>query len=299
MPYLGYVEVTITFPKQFLGAEYEVPTLALVVPDSGTSGYQILVGTNTLDVAYGMCREKSPASYHPVPNGYRMVLKVLQLRQEQSHDSNIGLVRMQGRDRKLIPAGGTVVLEGVASVKEFHTERSAIMEYPSSSSLPGGLLVKPCLIDLPGRLPVVVSNESEHDIIIPAKSVIAELSAMQVILSHKQSVTNSSEPEPSKATNLTFDFGESPVPPEWKDRITRKLNSMPEVFAQNDTDFGRTDKVKHHIKLSDETPFKLRARPIHPHDVEAVRQHLQELLDAGVIRESESPFSSPIVVVRK
>lgn len=299
VPYLGYVEVTITFPKQFLGAEYEVPTLALVVPDSGTSGYQILVGTNTLDVAYGMCREKSPASYHPVPNGYRMVLKVLQLRQEQSHDSNIGLVRMQGRDRKLIPAGGTVVLEGVASVKEFHTERSAIMEYPSSSSLPGGLLVKPCLIDLPGRLPVVVSNESEHDIIIPAKSVIAELSAMQVILSHKQSVTNSSEPEPSKATNLTFDFGESPVPPEWKDRITRKLNSMPEVFAQNDTDFGRTDKVKHHIKLSDETPFKLRARPIHPHDVEAVRQHLQELLDAGVIRESESPFSSPIVVVRK
>lgn len=299
VPYLGYVEVTITFPKQFLGAEYEVPTLALVVPDSGTSGYQILVGTNTLDVAYGMCREKSPASYHPVPNGYRMVLKVLQLRQEQSHDSNIGLVRMQGRDRKLIPAGGTVVLEGVASVKEFHTERSAIMEYPSSSSLPGGLLVKPCLIDLPGRLPVVVSNESEHDIIIPAKSVIAELSAMQVILSHKQSVTNPSEPEPSKAADLTFDFGESPVPPEWKDRITRKLNSMPEVFAQNDTDFGRTDKVKHHIKLSDETPFKLRARPIHPHDVEAVRQHLQELLDAGVIRESESPFSSPIVVVRK
>lgn len=173
------------------------------------------------------------------------------------------------------------------------------MEYPSSSSLPGGLLVKPCLVDLPVRLPVVVSNESEHDIIIPAKSVIAELSAIQAILSHKQSVTNASEPEPSKAADLAFDFGESPVPPEWKDRITRKLNSMPEVFAQNDTDFGRTDKVKHHIKLSDETPFKLKARPIHPHDVEAVCQHLQELLDAGVIRESESPFSSPIVVVRK
>lgn len=185
VPYLGYVKVTITFPKQFLGDEYEVPTLALVVPDSGTSGYKILVGTNTLDVAYGMCREKSPASHHPVPNGYRTVLKVLQLRQEQSHDSNIGLVRMQGRDRKLIPAGGTVVLEGVASVKEFHTERSAIMEYPSSSSLPGGLLVKPCLVDLPGRLPVVVSNESEHNIIIPAKCVIAELSAIQAIQYHK------------------------------------------------------------------------------------------------------------------
>lgn len=30
-----------------------------------------------------------------------------------------------------------------------------------------------------------------------------------------------------------------------------------------------------------------------------MRNHLQQLLDAEVIRESESPFSSPIVVVRK
>ena len=75
---------------------------------------------------------------------------------------------------------------------------------------------------------------------------------------------------------------------------------MPDVFAQHDLDFGHTDKIKHHIKLSDETPFKHKARPIHPQDTEAVRKHLQELLDAEVIRESEFPFPfSPIVVVRK
>lgn len=48
-----------------------------------------------------------------------------------------------------------------------------------------------------------------------------------------------------------------------------------------------------------ETPFKHRCRPVHPEDREGVRKHIQELLDTGVIRESESPFSSPIVVVRK
>lgn len=74
---------------------------------------------------------------------------------------------------------------------------------------------------------------------------------------------------------------------------------MLEVFAQNDLDFGRTNQVKHQIKLSDETPFKHRARPIHPDDLEAIHKHLQELLQAGVIRESDSSFSSPIVVVRK
>ncbi|RXN31227.1 Retrovirus-related Pol polyprotein from transposon 412 [Labeo rohita] len=74
---------------------------------------------------------------------------------------------------------------------------------------------------------------------------------------------------------------------------------MPEVFALHDMDYGHTDKVKHRIRLSDETPFKHRPRPIHPQDVDAVRKHLQDLLAAGIIRESESPFASPIVVVRK
>lgn len=85
----------------------------------------------------------------------------------------------------------------------------------------------------------------------------------------------------------------------WKERIQNKLNEISNVFSHHDLDFGCTDKVNHHIKLHDTTPFKHRARPIHPQDIEAVRQHLRDLLESGVIRESESPFSSPIVVVRK
>ncbi|KAJ8356812.1 hypothetical protein SKAU_G00196060 [Synaphobranchus kaupii] len=90
---------------------------------------------------------------------------------------------------------------------------------------------------------------------------------------------------------MNFDFGSSPVPPEWKDRITKQLNSMPEVFAQHDLDFGHTENVKHHIKLSDETPFKHRARPIHPQDVDAVRKHLSELLESGYYRRFVQDYS--------
>lgn len=104
--------------------------------------------------------------------------------------------------------------------------------------------------------------------------------------------------DPSQSKKISVDSGND-LPAEWKDHASKMLNSMPEVFSQHELDFGHMKKVQHHIKLSDETPFKSRPRPIHPHDVEAVRKHLQELLDAGVIRESESPFTSPIVVVRK
>lgn len=98
---------------------------------------------------------------------------------------------------------------------------------------------------------------------------------------------------------ITFDFTDSPLSEEWKERITNKLNSIPEVFARGDLDYGHTTAVKYKIHLSDPTLFKQRVRPIHPSDYEAVRLHLKELLDAGIIRESESPFASPIVVVKK
>ncbi|KAJ7991583.1 hypothetical protein DPEC_G00285370 [Dallia pectoralis] len=97
----------------------------------------------------------------------------------------------------------------------------------------------------------------------------------------------------------SFNLDDSPMPEEWKIRIRDKLNSIPGIFALDELSFGHTTAVKHTIRLQDETPFKERSRPIHPSDREAVRQHLRELLDASVIRESESPFASPVVVVKK
>lgn len=131
VPYLGYIQITITFPEQFLGKECDVPTLVLVVPDSGTSGFHVLIGTNILDVAYNMHKEKGPVIHHTSADGYKTVLKVLQLRHEQCHGSNIEVVRMHGKEKKVVPAGETVVLEGTVAVKGFQSEKCAIVEYPT------------------------------------------------------------------------------------------------------------------------------------------------------------------------
>ncbi|KAL6459833.1 hypothetical protein MHYP_G00315920 [Metynnis hypsauchen] len=302
VPYLGYIEMTITFPRDFIGIPIDVNTLALVVPD--TSQSLVLIGTNTLDILFDIYSETDLTCRQALPHGYKVVFKVIELRRKQATNHHQGVVKMQGQIPQVIPAGETVVVEGVALVSGLQDEKSVVIEYPSSSPLPGGLLVKAGLVDFPRlrphKLPVIISNESDHDVVIPAKCTIAEVSAYQTILSKEQCMTKQSElSQRPPETTLNFNFGDSPVPLEWKERITRQLNNMPDVFAHHDLDFGRTDKVRHRIKLSDETPFKLRARPIHPQDIEAVRRHIQELLDAGVIRESESPFASPIVVVRK
>lgn len=71
------------------------------------------------------------------------------------------------------------------------------------------------------------------------------------------------------------------------------------VFAVDKLSLGHTTVVKYHIRLQDETPFKERPRLIQPSDREVVKQHHRELLDAGKIRDFESPFASPVVLVRK
>ena len=71
------------------------------------------------------------------------------------------------------------------------------------------------------------------------------------------------------------------------------------LFALKDIDLGKTDKVKHTIKLDDCTPFKERYRHIPPHQYEEVKQHLKEMLEIGAISKSKSPWTSAVVLVRK
>lgn len=298
VPYLGYIELTITFPKDFLGAEVDIPTLALVIPDAHPEcPSPVLIGMNTLEPLYEQHYNSDQSEFQPSAQGYKAVLKLLQLRHRQSQVGNAGSVRLLSKTPVLVPAGQTIVLEGSIGNATPATDQWALIEHPVSP-LPGGLYVQSCLVTLPCRspykVPVIVKNESQQDAFMPPLTTIADLGASPTVMS--QQVTSS---VPVQKSNLEFNFGDSPIPPEWKERITTLLSSLPEVFSHHDMDFGCTDRVNHHIKLHDETAFKHRARPIHPHDLEAVRKHLRDLLEVGVIRESESSYSSPIVVVRK
>ncbi|CAG5131611.1 unnamed protein product, partial [Candidula unifasciata] len=58
-------------------------------------------------------------------------------------------------------------------------------------------------------------------------------------------------------------------------------------------------KVTHNISLSDDTPVKQPYRRIPPAFYREVQDHLQGLLEKQIIRESSSPWASPIVLVRK
>ncbi len=287
VPYLAYVPLVLKFSKNFV--EAEISTLALVVPDTHTSwGLPVLVGTNALDVLYDEHCHGKDLNGLSSTYGFRQILRTLKHRKDASSTGRVGLMTLKGREQRVIPAQGRVLLEGYAKINT--TDECVIVEQPRASTLPGGIFVECCLVSTPKerpyKLPVWVRNENEHDVTLPGSCLIAEL--------HAPASVHDSLPAPHQSTNLVrccavtpqsasestksgleFDFGESPLPQEWKERITHSLNVYTDVFAQHDLDFGQTSKVKHHIHLRDETPFEQKSRPIHPNDYEAVRKHLQ------------------------
>ncbi|KAL1259015.1 hypothetical protein QQF64_009592 [Cirrhinus molitorella] len=51
--------------------------------------------------------------------------------------------------------------------------------------------------------------------------------------------------------------------------------------------------------MIDHIPFKERTRRVSPADFEDLKKHLLDLLASEIIEESNSPYASPVVLVRK
>ena len=88
-------------------------------------------------------------------------------------------------------------------------------------------------------------------------------------------------------------------PPKLDARATRLLLEYQDIFSLEPHKIGCMDVMEHDIELLDHEPFKERFRCIALPLVEEVQQHIQEMLDGGVIHPSQSPWCNAVVLVRK
>ena len=88
---------------------------------------------------------------------------------------------------------------------------------------------------------------------------------------------------------------ESPLQQATQDLICKSTY----IFSQDDLDLGKISIVKHSIKVNDPVLFKEWYRCIPPGMYDEVKVHIQETLDVGAIRPSNSPWASAVALVKK
>ncbi|XP_073318838.1 retrovirus-related Pol polyprotein from transposon 412 [Pagrus major] len=275
-PYKGYVAVELELPIKSKEVDEEVSVLALICPDPPSpDSVPVIIGTN--------CKKLRSLQKHcdEIENqGQVHALRISTFPTGKPPSSCnppmdvVGQVKWQGPGPLPIPPGG--VHYAMCKVEQFHPmDKSILMiEADVMTDLPDGVVVPP-----------VVLPPSAMDINVYLVDNVTELK--------KNSVpTQSIDPK-------LFSFGDSPIPEAYRTRLATKLADRANVFSLKEWDVGLAKGVTHTIRLRDPRPFRERSRRIAPGDIEDVRHHIQELLAAGIIKESHSPYASPIVIVRK
>lgn len=86
---------------------------------------------------------------------------------------------------------------------------------------------------------------------------------------------------------------------EQRRAIKNLLHKYKECFSSCLKDLGFTNVVEMDIRLNNEEPVVYRPYRLSHSEREDVRQMIAEMLDCGIVKESSSPYASPIVIVKK
>ena len=189
------------------------------------------------------------------------------------------LCHIQGR-----PVGSALVVEGV--------------------SLPTGdaVVVARSVADAQGgRTPVRLMNRTESDIRVVAGQYIANATPGEVLT---EPVTQKDEcqeselpPHVAELFNQTCD--RESLPEETRRGLKALLCKHASLFAKDDKDLGRTHIVEHDIDTGDAVPIRQPPRRPPTALQPEMDKIIQDLLSAGVIKRGQSPWASPVVLVRK
>ena len=86
---------------------------------------------------------------------------------------------------------------------------------------------------------------------------------------------------------------------EEREAILKVISEFSDLFHSTDSQLTFTNKIKHEIKTTDEIPVHTKTYRFPFCHKEEVNKQINKMLDDGIIRHSQSPWSSPIWVVPK
>ncbi|UYV84707.1 K02A2.6-like, partial [Cordylochernes scorpioides] len=86
---------------------------------------------------------------------------------------------------------------------------------------------------------------------------------------------------------------------EQQSQILSILKRYDKIFDKNNEPVKQTSLAKHKIETGNHQPIKHRPYRVSRTERQAIQTEVDKMLDAGIIRHSESPWSSPVILVKK
>ena len=142
------------------------------------------------------------------------------------------------------------------------------------------------------HVPVILQNNSNRVVKIAKGTALCQVQHAVWVGNPRQCAMTV-----AASNDLNFDIDRSVLTDEQSEQLDTLLHKWKHIFASDNSQLGHTTTVTHKIELTDNIPFKERHRRIPPALYDEVRKHLEGMVQTGVIRESHSPYASPIVIV--
>ena len=114
----------------------------------------------------------------------------------------------------------------------------------------------------------------------------------------KAGKTNSHVEVPSHLSEL-FERTTETLSEEEKVKIANLLVRFQDTFSKDERDIGLTSLTEHEIPTGEAAPIKQPPRRVPLAHADAEKKAIEDLKEKGVIRDSTSPWASPIVLVSK
>jgi transposase InsO family protein len=198
----------------------------------------------------------------------------------------------------VIPARSEAIVNGIVDGR---IDGTALIS-PLEDTQEPGIAVARALVDISrGTCPVRILNPTEIDIVMKERDIVAgaeEADEVQVQPLPPGPTANGDIPAHlhdlyKKAVD------EAKLDSVLAEQLKQLLIKHSSVFASSDDDLGRTTLVEHHIDTGDAPPIRQPPRRLPVSQQEDCEKEVTAMLAKGVIEPGQSPWASPVVLVRK
>ena len=304
----GFVEAQVGIPG--LTPEEGIPSLFLIIKDTPfSSKVPINLGTNTLkpikdhtEQCYGTrFMQKAPLS-----DAWRLAMRCMSMRSRQQEKiEKLAIVKCAEVSNVVIPPNRTCTIKGILADRRAHPDCAALLQPTQRTVLPDSAELMPVAIGYrcgeTSHTEVTISNHSARSLVISPRATLGELQPVTVEETpSRQGDCEDGLPEDGLPADLSLERDEDSATSRVEDEQFRNfLGGWSSVFSREPKDVGSHPTVKHRVHLTDHHPIKGYSPRIPPHLYQELRDHLNELSGAGLIRPSQSPWSSNIVIARR